>query len=153
MYRRRRGSGHGQGSDIQVFLVHPGGPFFKNKDEGVWSIPKGIIEDGEDPLNAARREFEEEVGFYPEGPVTSLGAVKQKSGKTVLAWAYEARSDEQAFRRSNTFEMEWPPHSGKRQSFPEVDRGEYFDPETAKRKIYPYQADLIDRLAEELAGA
>ena len=145
---RRRGVGGKPGAALEVFLVHPGGPFFKNKDDGVWSIPKGIIEDDEDPLCAARREFEEEVGFYPGGSVTPLGSVRQKSGKTVFAWAYEAKSDEETFQRSNTFEMEWPPHSGRRQSFPEVDCGEFFDPETAKRKIYPYQVALIERLIE-----
>jgi predicted NUDIX family NTP pyrophosphohydrolase len=141
-YRRRRGT-------VEVLLVHPGGPFWKNKDEGAWSIPKGEFGDGEDALIAARREFEEETGFAVEGPFTPLGSAKQKSGKTAHAWAVEAQVDAAAIR-SNTFSMEWPPKSGRMQEFPEVDRAEWFSLEKARVKINAGQAGFLDRLAKAL---
>lgn len=129
---------------VEVFLVHPGGPFFGKKDLGVWSIPKGEL-DGEDAFAAARREFEEETGFRIAGDFIELPAVTQKGGKVVQAWAVEADVDASAIV-SNTFEMEWPPKSGKMQGFPEVDRAEWFDVETAKKKINPGQVGLIESL-------
>ena len=129
---------------VEVFLVHPGGPFFARKDDGVWSIPKGEFDD-EDPLTAARREFEEEIGQRIAGDFFELTPIKQKGGKIVYAWAVEADIDADSIK-SNTFEMEWPPRSGKTARFPEVDRAAWFDPETAKQKINPAQAALITEL-------
>ncbi len=131
------------GSKLEVLLVHPGGPFWRNKDQGAWSIPKGEADDAEDLLAAARREFHEETGFQPDGPFLPLSPVRQKSGKTVHAWAIEGDLDPAAVR-SNTFTMEWPPKSGKKTEFPEVDRAAFFDPETARQKINPAQAPLLD---------
>ncbi len=131
----------------QVLLVHPGGPFWRNKDAGVWSIPKGEVADGEDPLTAARREFAEETGGTAAGPFEPLPPVKQKGGKTVLAWAVAGDLDAAAVR-SNTFTMEWPPRSGKRAEFPEVDRAEWFDLPTAAVKLIPAQAPLLAALAD-----
>ncbi len=131
---------------LQVFLVHPGGPFFKNKDEGSWSVPKGEYLPDEDPLMAAKREFQEETGHEITGDFIALNAIKQKGGKTVLAWAVEGNID-QGNIKSNTFEIEWPPRSGKKQTFDEIDRAEWFDMATAKIKINPAQAALIDELA------
>lgn len=131
---------------LQVFLVHPGGPFFKNKDEGSWSVPKGEYEPDEDPLLAAKREFQEETGHEINGNFIALSPIKQKGGKMVLAWAVEGDIDPKNIK-SNTFEIEWPPRSGKKQTFDEIDRGEWFDITTAKTKINPAQAALIDELA------
>lgn len=131
---------------LQVFLVHPGGPFFKNKDDGSWSVPKGEYESGEDPLAAAKREFKEETGHEITGNFIALSPIKQKGGKMVLAWAVEGDIDPKNIK-SNTFEIEWPPRSGKKQTFDEIDRGEWFDITTAKTKINPAQAALIDELA------
>ena len=132
---------------IEILLVHPGGPFWRNKDEGAWTIPKGEFDD-EEPLTAARREFAEELGTpAPEGDYRSLGSIKQKNGKTVLAWAVEGDFD-RAKLQSNTFVVEWPPKSGRMQEFPEVDRAEWFTPELARKKILAAQSPLIDRLLE-----
>jgi predicted NUDIX family NTP pyrophosphohydrolase len=134
---------------IEVLLVHPGGPFFKNKDEGAWSIPKGEVGADEDPLACAKREFQEELGQAPEGDPVPLRPIKQKGGKIVRAWAISGDCDTAIFR-SNTFTMEWPPRSGRKQVFPEVDRAEFFPLELAKTKINAAQAALIDELAELL---
>ncbi len=139
MYRTRE-------SELDVFLVHPGGPFFSRRDEGAWTIPKGEIEGDEDPLETARREFEEEVGTRPEGPFQELGEIRQKGGKIVRAWAFEVQPDQDIELNSNTFEMEWPPHSGRRQAFPEVDRGEFFELQEARRKLSEAQHAFLDRL-------
>ena len=130
---------------LQVFLVHPGGPFFKNKDDGSWSIPKGEFAEEENPLDAAKREFQEETGQSIEGNFIELKPIQQKGGKTVYAWAVEGDIDHEIIV-SNTFEIEWPPGSGKKQSFPEVDRGAWFDVETAKKKINAAQVGLIKEL-------
>jgi len=140
------------GGEPEVLLVHPGGPFWAKKDEGAWSIPKGEYEDGEDPEACARREFAEETGAeLAPGELADLGSVKQKSGKQVTAWAVEGDLDPVTVT-SNTFEMEWPPRSGTRQSFPEVDRAEWFDLDTAREKLNPAQTAFLDRLAERLLG-
>ncbi|WEA01329.1 NUDIX domain-containing protein [Mucilaginibacter sp. SJ] len=131
---------------LQVFLVHPGGPFFKNKDEGSWSVPKGEYLPDEDPLMAAKREFQEETGHEITGNFIALSPVKQKGGKMVSAWAVEGDINPENIK-SNTFEIEWPPRSGKKQTFNEIDRAEWFDMATAKIKINPAQAALIDELA------
>ncbi len=138
LYRKRK-------DGIEVFLAHPGGPFFKKKDAGAWSIPKGEIGEGEDPLVAAKREFEEETGCTPEGRFLPLSPVKQKSGKIVMSWAVEGRCDADSIT-SNTFNLEWPPKSGRMQEFPEVDRAAWFSIEEAKQKINPAQAGLLDEL-------
>ena len=130
---------------LEVFLVHPGGPFWRNKDLGAWSIPKGECKPGEDPLGAARREFHEETGFDVAGPFTALAPVRQAGGKTVQAWAAEADIDP-ARIVSNTFTMEWPPRSGRQQEFPEVDRAAWFPLEEARLRILPRQAPLLDQL-------
>jgi predicted NUDIX family NTP pyrophosphohydrolase len=132
-------------NQLQIFLVHPGGPFFKNKDLGVWSIPKGEFLDEEDALIAAKREFIEETGQLVDGNFVPLKAVILKSGKKVYAWAVEGDIDHEIIV-SNLFEMEWPPKSGKKQSFPEIDRAGWFDVETAKLKINPAQTAFIDEL-------
>jgi len=133
-------------SELQVFLVHPGGPFFKNKDMGAWSIPKGEFLDDEDPLAAAKREFKEETGQSIDGNFIPLNPVTLKSGKIVYAWAVEGDLDHENIF-SNLFEMEWPPKSGKKQSFPEIDRAEWFDVEIAKQKINSGQVGLIESLS------
>ncbi len=133
--------------ELQVFLVHPGGPFFKNKDLGSWSIPKGEFDTDEDGLTAARREFKEETGQFIDGNFILLKPVTLKSGKKVYTWAVEGDIDHKSIV-SNLFEIEWPPKSGKRQSFPEVDRSEWFDIETAKLKINVKQIAFIDELIE-----
>ncbi len=134
---------------VEVLLVHPGGPFWARRDLGVWSIPKGLPNEGEDLLDAARREFSEETGFVAgEGAVT-LGQVRQKSGKLVHAWAVPGDADP-AHLRSNTFQLEWPPRSGKLREFPEVDRAEWFTIEEARRKIVPGQVPFLERLVELL---
>ena len=132
-------------SVLEVFLVHPGGPFFKNKDEGSWSIPKGEFLDNEEALTAAKREFEEETGQVIDGDFVSLGSIKQKSGKIVYAWAIEGNINHETIF-SNTCEIEWPPRSGKKLTIPEIDRAAWFGVDEAKRKINPAQAELIDRL-------
>lgn len=131
---------------LQVLLAHPGGPFWQNKDEGAWSIPKGEVESDEDLLAAAKREFEEELGFIPEGDYIKLGSVKQKGGKKVHAWAVEYGIPDDFIFESNLFEIEWPPGSGNKESFPEIDRIEYFNPFEARKKINPAQAEFISRL-------
>ncbi len=135
---------------FSVLLVHPGGPFFKNKDDGYWSIPKGLPERKEELLDTAVREFEEETGIKPSGEFLPLGSVKQKNGKTVYAWAVENKDDSAVKISSNTFEMEWPPKSGKIQQFPEADRGEYFGEQEARHKINEAQTEFITRLKKYL---
>jgi predicted NUDIX family NTP pyrophosphohydrolase len=144
MYRLQDGT-------LQVLLAHPGGPYFTKKDDGAWSIPKGEIEPGEDSLEAAKREFQEEIGVTPTGPFIALTPIKQKGGKIVHAWAFEGNCDPTA-TVSNTFTMEWPPRSGKQMEFPEVDRVDFFDVAVAKRKIKDAQEALIDEL-ERIVGA
>lgn len=139
----------------EVLLVHPGGPFWTKKDLGAWSIPKGELEDGEEPRACALRELEEELGSrLGLGPsdLAELGSVRQKGGKVVHCWAAEADFDP-ARLNSNTFSMEWPPRSGVEREFPEVDRAEWFAFEEARRRINSAQADLLDRLSEQLAGS
>jgi predicted NUDIX family NTP pyrophosphohydrolase len=132
---------------LEVLLVHPGGPFWTNKDAGAWSIPKGEYERDDDPFQAARREFEEELGSVPpDGDALDLGETRQKSGKHVRAWALEGDLDAAA-AHSNTFTVEWPPRSGRMQEFPEVDRAEWFAVEAAREKLNPAQAAFLDRLA------
>lgn len=138
-------------SRLEVLLVHPGGPFWAKKDDGAWSLPKGEVDPGEDALEAARREFAEETGLQPQGKFVPLGEVKQKSGKAICAWAFESDCDP-ATLKSNTFTMEWPPRSGKKQEFPEIDRAEFFALEEARKKINPAQIALIDAL-ERNAGS
>ena len=139
----------GAGGRREVLLVHPGGPFWAKKDAGVWSIPKGEYDDGEDPRAAAVREFAEELGApVPEGELVDLGEVRQRSGKTVVAWALEGDADADAIR-SNTFTMQWPPRSGTMREFPEVDRAGWFGLDEAREKILPAQAPLLDRLDEQ----
>jgi predicted NUDIX family NTP pyrophosphohydrolase len=131
---------------FEFLLVHPGGPFFARKDEGTWSIPKGIVEPGEDPLASAKREFREETGAHPpEGDYIPLGEVRQKSGKRVIAWGVRGDFDPSVLC-SNTFELEWPPRSGRRQSFPEVDRAQWFDLRGAQGKLNPAQLPLLERV-------
>ncbi|MGU3292324.1 NUDIX domain-containing protein [Williamsia sp. M5A3_1d] len=140
----------GTGDGIEVLLGHPGGPFYARKDDGSWSIPKGEYTD-EDPLEAARREFVEEVGIaVPQGPAVDLGEVRQSSGKIVTAWAVAGDIDVAA-AVSNTFEMEWPPRSGTLRSFPEIDRVEWFDLPTAHTKILVSQRPFLERLPDALA--
>ena len=133
---------------LEVLLVHPGGPFFAKKDAGVWSIPKGEYEDGDDPLACALREFEEETGvrLEPDAPV-ELGTIVQRGGKHVTAWAIEGDLDASS-THSNTFVMEWPPRSGVQREFPEVDRAEWFAVDAARQKLVPAQVELLDRLVE-----
>jgi predicted NUDIX family NTP pyrophosphohydrolase len=133
----------------EVMLVHPGGPFWKNKDEGAWSIPKGEYNGDEDPLTAAKRELKEETGLVIEGSFIPLTAIRQKGGKQVMAWAVETDVDVTAIT-SNNFEMEWPPRSGKKQSFPEVDRAAWLGIKEAIAKINPSQAAFIMELVEIL---
>jgi len=136
--------------ELKVFLVHPGGPFFKNKDIGYWGIPKGLQDDDEALLNTALREFREETGINPTGDFIPLGSVKQKNGKTVYAWAFRVESDEPVEIKSNTFELEWPPHSGNKQHFPEVDKGEFFLPDAAREKMVETQREFISALEKHL---
>ncbi len=136
---------------LEVLLVHPGGPFWARRDAGAWSIPKGEHSDGEDPLAAARREFEEELGMpAPDGAALDLGEVRQKSGKLVRGWALEGDLDASSIT-SNTVEIEWPPRSGHTLEIPEVDRAEWFGLAAAREKINPAQAELLERLSERLA--
>lgn len=139
LFRRR-------GFALEVFLAHPGGPFWERKDLGAWGIPKGEIHEGEDPLEAARREFREETGFDPQGDFVPLGEVRQKSGKIVRAWAVRGDLDAEAIQ-SNHFDLEWPPGSGRLKSFPEIDRGGWYGPDEAVRRIRPEQRPFLDRLA------
>lgn len=138
----------GDGESLEVLLVHPGGPFWAKKDEGAWSIPKGEVDEGEEPPVCALRELEEELGsslgLVPE-QLFELGEVRLKSGKVVQGWAAEGEFDP-ATLSSNTFTIEWPPRSGREREFPEVDRAEWFAPGPARRKINPAQVDFIDRL-------
>ncbi|WP_448701009.1 NUDIX domain-containing protein [Mucilaginibacter sp. AW1-3] len=136
-------------SRIEFFLVHPGGPFFKNKDDGAWSIPKGEFTDDEDALTAAKREFEEETGLALNGDFIPLTPIKQKGGKTVQAWAVEGNIDAASIK-SNNFEIEWPPKSGKMQTFPEVDRAGWFSFDEAIVKINTAQAELVEQLYDIL---
>lgn len=131
--------------ELEVFLVHPGGPFWAKKDLGAWSLPKGEVQEGEDPLAAALREFGEETGFAVDGELRPLRPLRQSSGKTIVAWAVEGDCDP-AKLRSGLFSMEWPPRSGKRQEFPEVDRGAWFTLPEARRRIVPGQAPFLDEL-------
>ncbi len=135
---------------LEVLLVHPGGPLWARKDDGAWSVPKGEYEPSEDPLEVARREFEEEIGQTPPGnePVW-LGELRQPSGKVVSAWATEGDLDVREVR-SNSFEMEWPPRSGRTREFPEVDRAGWFGLEEARRKLLRGQVGFLDRLTEQL---
>ena len=143
MYRRR--------SDrLEVLLAHPGGPYFANKDDGAWSIPKGEVEGADDLLATARREFVEEIGFQPGEPFVELGSIKQRGGKVVHAWAFEGDLPANFELCSNSFEIEWPPRSGHMQEFPEIDRAEFFNLEQAQQKINSAQAELLDRLTTGL---
>lgn len=140
LFRRKRGP-------IQVLLGHPGGPFWKKKDFGAWTIPKGLVDLNEDLQAAARREFEEETGYRPFGEFVPLGAAKQPGGKTVHVWAAEGDWNPDALT-SNVFEMEWPPHSGKLQSFPELDRAAWFGFSEARERILKGQTVFLDRLRD-----
>ena len=139
MYRR-------SASQLQVLLIHPGGPFWARKDEGAWSIPKGEISEDEEPLAAARREVREETGADPAGTFLPLTPVRQAGGKIVQAWAIESDFDP-ATLTSNSFEIEWPPRSGRKRSFPEADRADWFTLDVARRKILKGQIPLLDELA------
>jgi predicted NUDIX family NTP pyrophosphohydrolase len=138
LFRRTRGP-------LQLFLAHPGGPFWRKHDEHAWTIPKGLIEVGEEPLAAAQREFQEETGIPPLGPFIPLGSVKQRSGKTVHAWAWEGDADPRSIT-SNEGRTEWPRGSGHWITYPEVDRCDWFDPVEARHRLIAAQAELIDRL-------
>jgi predicted NUDIX family NTP pyrophosphohydrolase len=138
LYRDRNG--------LEVLLAHPGGPYWRNKDEGSWTVPKGEALDGEDLYKAAFREFVEETGFRPDGTATPLGSVRQAGGKHVHVWALEGDWNPETLV-SNLFSIEWPPHSGRMQNFPEIDRAEWFDLTTAHSKILKGQAELLNRLA------
>ena len=145
MYRRAAGG-------LEVLLVHPGGPFWAKKDSESWSIPKGEYDPAlENPLDVARREFEEETGIVPSGEFLELGAIKQPSGKVITVWAFEGDCDPDAIR-SNTFTIEWPPKSGKQQEFPEVDRAGWFDLAAAAGKIHPGQLGFLQKLVEVVNG-
>ena len=135
---------------LEVLLVHPGGPFWKNKDDGAWSVPKGEAEPGEDLVTRARIEFEEELGFKPGGESIPLGSIKQAGGKTVHAWAFEGDLPQPFELKCNTFEIEWPPRSGQMREFPEIDRAEFFSEDIARRKINPAQIPFLDRLRDAL---
>ena len=143
MYRWR-------GGRLQVLLAHPGGPYWAKKDEGAWTIPKGVVEPGEDTLAAARREFREEMGFDAVGDVRELVPLRQASGKIVHAWTVEGDCDA-ASVRSNAFEMEWPPKSGRMQSYPEIDRAQWFGMDEARVRMLPGQRPFLDQL-EALVG-
>ena len=142
MYRMR-------GGEIEVLLVHPGGPFWAKKDAGAWFIPKGEAKPDEDLFSAAKREFMEETGLKAEGKFPELGSVKHKSGKVVTAWAFEGDC-EPASIKSNTFSMEWPPRSGKQQEFPEVDRAAFYTIEEARGKMHPAEFEFLTRLGRAL---
>ncbi len=138
MYRRT-------GDSLELLLMHPGGPFWAGKDLGAWSIPKGEYEPGEEPLQAAVREFMEETGLEPHGSYLELTPVRQKGGKVVSAWAFEGDCDPGSIR-SNTFSLEWPPRSGRMKEFPEVDRAAWYDVEEARQKILPSQIPFLEEL-------
>lgn len=144
LYRFGRGG-------LQVLLAHPGGPFWAGKDDGAWSIPKGVFDDSEAPLDAARREFGEETGFDVDGRFLALGTLKQRSRKIVHAWALEHDLDASRIR-SNTFALEWPKGSGRFEQFPEVDRAQWFDLHAARTKIHRGQREFLDRLADRVAN-
>ena len=141
----------GDAGGIEVLLAHPGGPFWANKDEGAWSIPKGEYDAGEEPLACAIREFTEELGAIPTGPFLDLGELTQPSRKVVRAWAAHGAFDPMALK-SSTFELEWPTKSGRKQAFPEVDRAAWFIPGEARRKILPGQVPFIDHLLLAVTG-
>ena len=142
MYRKREG-------EIEVFLVHPGGPFWATKNQGVWTIPKGEYDADEEPLAAAQREFQEETSFSPNGDFIELGSIRQKSGKVVIAWAVEGDCDP-AQLTSNTCEIEWPPRSGKRLEIPEIDRGSWFSAQSARMYIRPEQIQFLEALESRI---
>jgi len=144
MFRRRAGG-------VEVLLVHPGGPFWTKKDFGAWSIPKGEFEEGEEPREAAIREFQEETGIAPRGNFIELSPLKQSSGKTIYAWALEM--DCTAAIKSNSFSLEWPKGSGRIQEFPEIDRGEWFTIDDARRKILKGQAGFLERVGGQLGAS
>ena len=146
MYRRGAGG-------LDVLLAHPGGPYYRGKDEGAWSIPKGELENGEDPLDAARREFAEETGIRPAGPFEPLGTVTQRGGKTVHAWGVAGELPPGYVLASNECEIEWPPRSGRRLCIPEIDALQFFPAEEARRKINPAQAEFVSRLETFLAAS
>ena len=141
-----------QKEGVEVFLVHPGGPFWVNKDKGSWSVPKGEYNDDEDVLKAAQREFQEETGLSIQGNFIELGEVRQPSGKRVRVWALENDQEVEDIR-SNTFQLEWPPKSGKMQEFPEVDRGGWFSIPEARQKILKGQIPFLDKLEEKIKTA
>jgi predicted NUDIX family NTP pyrophosphohydrolase len=145
MYRKR-------GRAIEVFLAHPGGPFWAKKDVGGWSIPKGEYSEGESAIDAARREFREETGFEPGTDFVALGEIRQPSGKVISVWAFEGDCDPAALR-SNTFSMEWPPKSGRTRDFPEVDRADWFPLDAARAKLLKGQLGFLDRLAAKLGAS
>ena len=140
LYRRRN-------MELEVFLVHPGGPLWTHRDFGAWSIPKGEYLDDEGPLDAAKREFTEETGLVAQGPFFELGDLKQPSGKVVRAWAFEGDCDPEKLK-SNTFTMEWPPRSGRQIEVPEVDQGRWFSMEDARERLLSAQGAFLDRLLE-----
>ena len=145
MFRRKGGA-------LELLLVHPGGPFFQRKDDAAWTIPKGEAAPGENLLARAQIEFEEELGIRPHGNWIELGSIKQKGGKTVHAWAFEGDLPDAFQLKSNTFDMEWPPRSGKLKQFPEIDHAEFFGEEIARRKMNPAQMPFLDRLRAALHG-
>ncbi|WP_213806629.1 NUDIX domain-containing protein [Granulicella sp. dw_53] len=144
MYRKRQG-------EVEVFLVHPGGPFWARKDQGAWTIPKGEYENDEEPLAAAQREFLEETGFIATGSFIELGSIRQKSGKVVIAWAVEGDCDPTQLK-SNICEIEWPPKSGKRLEIPEIDRGSWFSSRNARTHIRSEQIPLLEALESWIAA-
>jgi len=145
LYRQRE-------AQVEVLLVHPGGPFWSKKDDGAWFIPKGELEEGEPPLSAARREFREELGSEPpDGEPLELGTVKNKSGKLIYAWALEGDFDPARFK-SNTFQLEWPPRSGRTREFPEIDRAAFFALADAEQKLHQAELPLLSRLRTRLAA-
>src|SRR5205807_869268 len=143
MFRRKNNS-------LEFLLVHPGGPFWKNKDDGAWTIPKGEAGPNEDLLARAQIEFQEELGIRPSGDWIPIGSIKQKAGKTVHAWAFEGDLPQSFELKCNTFEIEWPPRSGKMKEFPEIDRARFFPEEIARRKINPAQVAFLDRIRDAL---
>jgi len=143
VYRKHKGQ-------VEALIAHPGGPFFARKDEGFWSIPKGLHNNGEDPLSAAKREYEEEIGSPPPiGEYLELGEIKRQDGKIIKAWAVKGDVNEKKIK-SNFFELEWPPRSGKKEEFPEIDRAIWASLEVAARKIQPAQIEFLRRLAKHL---